>query len=67
MSDEAEITKSFLCKLCGQNVLVTFTPNPIISEDFIRTMLVCDGCMARRNPRFKPAVKRQASLPYLDE
>jgi len=60
------VSKLFPCKLCGQQVLVEFTPNDMIGEDFIRTMLVCDSCNGQRNRHFKPPVKVQASLPYKD-
>lgn len=68
MSEAAPTTKLFECKVCHQQVLVEFTINDVIGEDFIRTMLVCDSCQSRRNPRFRQPVKVQASfnLPYKD-
>ena len=67
MSDTTEIIIQVPCTRCGQVVAVPHTPNPFITEEFVRTMLVCDNCLHKTRRQILGKVVEQASLPYRDE
>lgn len=65
-SEQPSVQKLFACKCCGQMVMITYTPNELIGEEFIAALFTCDDCLSKRNPRFKAPVRAQAPLPYKD-
>jgi hypothetical protein len=65
MTETETIILQVACTRCGQICAIEHTPNPFITEEFVRTMLVCDSCHRKRGGRPEPQ-KVQASLPYKD-
>lgn len=65
MSDETPKQILCVCRVCGQQALVDYTPNEFISEQFVMNSFIC-----RRHSKaqkVKSHVKSEATLPYKDQ
>lgn len=44
-------TKKYICKLCGQTREIDFEPSGSDFDDFFASLLICDKCAAKRDPK----------------
>ena len=61
------------CNSCHQIRWTEYTPNDLISENFVRVCYHCPECVSKQQRSSKPKVRtlltpkrEQASLPYKD-
>ena len=66
MSDEAPTQIRVCCKICGQEVLVDYTPSEFISENFVRNAFICSRHGKQRQEVRAKSTLPEASLPYKD-